>query len=143
MILPDVNVLVYAFRPGAQFHEICRTWLEDSLSAGETIAVSSVTLAAVVRISTNRRAYDPPSLAHEAIEFCSDLIHDPQVRLIEPGPAHWTIFSKLLLDTNTRGSMVTGAWYAALAMEWNCELVTMDRDFARFPGLRWSMPGQG
>jgi hypothetical protein len=50
------------------------------------------------------------------------------------------IFQRLILDTNTRGRRVTDAWFAALAIESGSEWITMDRDFARFPGLRWRLP---
>jgi hypothetical protein len=53
---------------------------------------------------------------------------------------HWEIFRRLCVDTDTRGRRVTDAWYAALAIEWGCEWVTLDRDYARFPGLRWRAP---
>jgi uncharacterized protein len=38
------------------------------------------------------------------------------------------------------GNLVQDAWLAALAIESGCEWITFDRDFARFPGLRWRIP---
>jgi predicted nucleic acid-binding protein len=76
----------------------------------------------------------------EAFGFCEDLLEQPHCQIVEPGERHWGIFKRLCMETNTRGRRVTDAWFAALAIEWGCEWVTMDRDYARFPSLRWAMP---
>jgi toxin-antitoxin system PIN domain toxin len=108
---------------------------------GDTrFGVSPLVLAAVVRITTNPRAYRVPSTLREAFGFCDDLLRQPHCEVVEPGDMHWGIFERLCSDTDTRGSPVTDAWYAALAIEHGCEWITMDRDFARFPGLRWQFP---
>src|SRR5262249_22468961 len=60
---------------------------------------------------------------------------------VEPGDRHWPIFERLCRETDTTGSRVSDAWFAALAIGHGCEWVTLDRDFARFPGLKWSVPG--
>jgi predicted nucleic acid-binding protein len=59
---------------------------------------------------------------------------------VEPREHHWDIFKRLCIETETRGPRVIDAWYAALAIEWGCEWVTFDRDYARFAGLRWRAP---
>jgi toxin-antitoxin system PIN domain toxin len=140
MILPDVNVLVYAFRKEAPQHSICRTWLRQIIFENEPFGISPLALGAVVRISTDHRIYNNPSTPEDAVGFCDDLIEQPHCHLVEPGERHWDIFKRLCLETNTTGRRVTDAWYAALAIEWGCEWITFDRDFARFPGLKWSTP---
>src|SRR5215470_10734821 len=60
--------------------------------------------------------------------------------IVEPGERHWDIFKRLCIETETRGPRVADAWFAALAIEWGCEWITFDRDFARFPGLKWGVP---
>jgi uncharacterized protein len=140
VIFPDVNVLIYAYREDAKHFDTCGPWLQQVLERGEVLALSSQTLSGLIRITTNRRAYAPPSPVAHAIGFCDDLLTNRNCRLIEPGERHWKIFTSLLRETNTTGPIVTDAWLAALAIEWNCEFVTMDRDFARFPGLKWSVP---
>jgi hypothetical protein len=77
----------------------------------------------------------------EAFTYCDYLLGQPNCQVVEPGERHWDIFQRLCTETNTRGPRVTDAWFAALAIEWGCEWVTLDRDFARFPGLKWSQPG--
>ena len=76
----------------------------------------------------------------DAFGFCEDILGQPHCRTVEPGERHWPIFEKLCRDTNTTGPRVTDAWFAALAIEHGCEWVTLDLDYARFPGLKWSVP---
>jgi len=140
MILPDVNVLVYAFRPDSPRHEICRTWLAAVVTNSVPFGLSPVALAAVVRITTNPRMHPMPSQLDQAIGFCDNLLDQPYSHVIEPGERHWNIFKRLCIETNTRGARITDAWFAALAIEWGCEWITFDRDFARFPGLQWRVP---
>lgn len=140
MILPDVNVLVYAFRTDVAQHAVCRSWLDNTIISDHRFAISRLTLSAVVRISTNARIYNEPSSLEDAFGFCEDILGQPHCQIVEPGERHWDTFQRLCIDTNTCGRHVTDAWYAALAIEWGCEWVTMDRDFARFPGLKWSVP---
>lgn len=142
MILPDVNVLIYAFRTDVREHTLCRRWL-DGVVLGETrFGLSPLALGALIRVTTNRRAYSEPSTLDEAFGFCDDLLAQPHCQIVEPGERHWDIFRRLCIETNTRGPTVTDAWYAALAIEWGCEWVTLDRDYARFPGLRWRLPAE-
>jgi len=142
MILPDVNVLIYAFRTDVREHTLCRRWL-DGVVLGETrFGLSPLALGALIRVTTNRRAYSEPSTLDEAFGFCDDLLAQPHCQIVEPGERHWDIFRRLCIETNTRGPTVTDAWYAALAIEWGCEWVTLDRDYARFTGLRWRLPAE-
>jgi uncharacterized protein len=140
MILPDVNVLIYAFRKEVPEYTRCRTWLDNVVLGDERFGISPLTLAALVRVTTNRRTYASPSSFETAFGFCQDLLDQPHCQAVEPRERHWDIFKRLCVETETRGPHVTDAWYAALAIEWGCEWITLDRDFARFPGLRWRTP---
>lgn len=140
MILPDVNVLIYAFRKDVPQHALCRAWLVSILSKEARFGLSRLVLGAVVRITTNRRIYSTPSTTEEAFKFCEYLLDQPHCQIVEPGERHWEIFKRLCLETNTRGRRVTDAWFAALAIEWGCEWITLDRDYSRFRGLKWSAP---
>jgi toxin-antitoxin system PIN domain toxin len=140
MILPDVNVLIYAFRPDDPKHAICNPWLNRVVAADAPFGISPLALAAVVRITTNPRMFPDPSKLSEAWAFVDYLLAQPHCQIVEPGERHWDIFKRLCLETDTRGSRVTDAWYAALAIESGCEWITFDRDYARFPGLKWRLP---
>jgi toxin-antitoxin system PIN domain toxin len=140
MILPDVNVLIYAFRTDVPEHAVCRAWLDSTILSDAPFGVSRLTLAAVVRVTTNRKTYLTPSTLDDAFGYCADILGQPNCQLVEPGERHWDIFQRLCTETDTRGPRVTDAWFAALAIEWGCEWITTDRDYARFPGLKWSVP---
>jgi toxin-antitoxin system PIN domain toxin len=140
MILPDVNVLIYAFRRDAAQHDICRSWLTQVIQGNARFGVSPHALSAVVRISTNSRVFRTPSSLVEAFGFCNDILEQPHCEVVSPGERHWAIFQQLCMETNTRGARITDAWFAALAIESACEWITFDRDYARFPGLKWRAP---
>ena len=140
MILPDVNVLIYAFRRDLPQHALCRRWIAAVVSSDARFGLSPMVLGAVVRITTNPRAFRMPSAIEEAFGFCEDLLGQPHCQVVEPGDRHWDILRRLCIETDIRGARVTDAWFAALAIEWGCEWVTLDRDYARFPRLRWLLP---
>lgn len=143
MLLPDVNVLVYAFREVVPAHQRYRDWLNSIVASSSAFAVSDHVLAAFLRITTNPRIFDPPAPIELALGFVESLRHRPNAIHIAPGPRHWDIFAGLCRDLTLKGNLVPDAWLAALAIEHGCEFVTTDRDFARFVGLRWRHPLDG
>jgi toxin-antitoxin system PIN domain toxin len=140
MILPDVNVLIYAFRQDVPQYAVCNPWLTSVLAGESSFGLSPLALSAVVRVTTNPRTYRTPSTIEEAFRFCDYLRSQPHCQIVEPGERHWNIFKRLCVETDTRGPRVTDAWFAALAIESGCEWITLDRDYARFPGLKWRTP---
>lgn len=140
MILPDVNILVYAFNEDAHDHSRYRTWLSDTVQAPEPFAVSELVLSAVVRIVTNPRILERPAPIEQALEFVEGVVAAPNCVRLGPGPRHWSIFTDLCRTVRARGGGVTDAYFAALAIESGSEWVTADRGFSRFPGLRWRHP---
>jgi toxin-antitoxin system PIN domain toxin len=140
MILPDVNVLIYAFRQDTPRHSLCNTWLQEIVDSETNFGISPLTLSALVRVTTNPRSYKEPSTHEEAFRYCDYLLEASHCQLVEPRDRHWEIFERLCIETDTRGPLVTDAWFAALAIEWACEWITFDRDYARFPGLKWRVP---
>ena len=140
MVLADVNILINAFRPDAPEHARCRAWLE-AVAAGESrFGMSPQVLSSVVRIVTNPRAFRIPDPVDVALEFCRAVLDQPHCVLIRPGDRHWSIFARLCIESGAKGNLVPDAWFAALAIEHGCEWVTLDRDFAKFPGLKWGTP---
>ncbi|RBP04577.1 hypothetical protein DFR50_13954 [Roseiarcus fermentans] len=140
MILPDVNVLVYAFRRDSPRHGVSKAWLEKAVGGDAQFGVSPLALSAVARITTNRRVFREPSAIEEAFAFCDSLTNLPNCEIVAPGPRHWAIFRRLCVESGARLPLVADAWYAALAIERGCVWITFDRDFARFPGLDWRAP---
>jgi toxin-antitoxin system PIN domain toxin len=140
MILPDVNVLVEAFRPDTQQHTECSSWLDSVVNGEAAYGMSPQVLSSVIRILTNKRVYKSPDPLDKVLAFADALLDQPHCQIIQPGPRHWRIFSDLCRKTNARGDLVPDAWFAALAIESGCEWITLDRDFRRFDGLRWRAP---
>ena len=140
MVLPDVNVLVAAYRDDAPEHGSCRPWLEAVLGGEEAFAVSDLVLSGFLRIVTHPRVFIRPSPPDEALQFANVIRSQPQCIPVNPGPRHWEIFTRLYREAETMGNLIPDAYFAALAIESGCEWITLDRDFSRFAGLRWSRP---
>ena len=140
VILPDVNVLIYAFRRDAVDHVQYRDWLDSVVNSGSVYGIAPQVLGSVVRILTNQRAFRDLYPVEEVLAFGDTLLSQRNCQVIQPEKKHWEIFSDLCRLSNARGNVVPDAWLAALAIEHGCEWITTDRDFARFPGLRWRTP---
>jgi toxin-antitoxin system PIN domain toxin len=138
--LPDVNVLVYAHREDSPHHTICHAWLLRTLKGDQAFGLADAVLASVVRIVTHPRIFKQPTRLDVALAFVAGLRSQPHAVMVAPGPRHWDIFAGLCREADARGNLVTDASLAALAIEWGCEWITMDGDYARFAGLRWSRP---
>lgn len=140
MILPDVNVLVHAFREDSPRHIELRSWLERLVDSESSFGLSELVLSGFLRIVTHPRVFDPPTPVHEALSFADTLRNLPNSVILGPGPRHWAIFTRLCQESDAHGNLIPDAYLAALAIESGSEWVTTDRDFGRFPGLRWADP---
>ena len=138
MLIPDVSVLVAAFRSDHEHHDVALSWLQSAVASVEPIGLTESVLAAVVRIVTNPRIFRTPT---PAIEIFDELERLRAVaHVIRPGRTWWSVFRELCLQSAARGPLVSDAAHAATAIEAGATWVTFDRDFARFPGLRWQTP---
>lgn len=140
MVLPDVNILVYAHREDSPQHTRTYRWLTTLLRADEAYGMSDYVLSGFLRIVTHPRIFEDPSSLDAALAFATQVRDRPNCVTVKPGPRHWEIFTRLLADCDAKGNLIPDAYFAALAIENGCEWVTMDRDFARFSGLRWRPP---
>ena len=140
MILPDVNVLLYAFRTDADEHTGYRRWLTNVVSGDAAYGMSPQVLSSVVRIATHPRVFARPSELDEVLAFARTLLEQPHCQVVTPGDRHFDIFCDLCREVRAAGNLVQDAWLAALAIESGCDWITTDRDFARFPGLAWRAP---
>lgn len=140
MILPDVNVLVYAFRREAVDHDRYASWLSAALTRSELALVESVLLG-VTRIVTSSRIMADPAPTSVALRFVEALLAAPRARQLAPTAATWVRLRAIVSrDEQVRGPLVPDAWLAALALSHGCRLATADRGFARFEGLDWFVP---
>jgi hypothetical protein len=140
LILLDVNILVYAHRDDAWDHEKYRRWLEDAMDSGEGFGISELALSGFIRIVTHPRIYPDTTPIERALDYAGQLRRHDSCFLISPGERHWEIFDRLCRAAGAKGALVTDAYFAALAIESGVEWITADRDYARFPGLRWRHP---
>lgn len=142
MIVPDANLLLYAYDKSSAHHAPALKWLESVLAGTELVGLPWQSVWAFLRISTNDRIYTSPLGINEAIAIAQQWIDLKNVRLLVPGENHWGILQEMLVGGRISGPAVTDASLATLAMEFGGVLYTADRDFARFPGLRWVNPLQ-
>lgn len=136
MIVPDANILLYAYNAAAPEHDRARVWWEDVLSSEETVGLAWQTLTAFIRIGTNPRAFPYPLSIQEAVEIVASWLEQPNAQLITPSAHHWQVYRRLLLESQATGSLVMDAHLAALALEYGATLCTHDADFRRFDRLR-------
>ena len=132
MILPDVNVLLYAHREEFPRHTAYRSWLEDAIGGVEPFGLASVVLSGFVRLVTNPRVFTPPSTVGQALAFVEVLRSQPNGVWLEPDRTHWEVFESLCREPGIKAGLVTDAFIAALAIRHGCELATEDGDFNRF-----------
>lgn len=137
MILPDVNVLIYAFRSDSDRHPQFKAWLESVINGASAYGISPQVLSGVIRICTHPRIFARPSRTADAFLFCRALLEQPNATVITPRERHWSIFQSLCDQPGITGNLVQDAWFAALAIESGCDWITSDQDYARFSGLRW------
>ena len=141
VLLPDVNVLVYAHREDTTQHPVCRRWLERLVNGREAYGLSELVLSAFVRVVTHPKVFIRPSSIADALGFGEQLRERANCVPVAPGPRHWQIFRSLCVEAGAKGNLVPDAFLAAMAIESGCEWVTTDRDFRRFKGLRSRAPG--
>jgi uncharacterized protein len=140
MILADVNVLVYAHRADLPDHQRYRAWLEEVLAGQAAYGLSELVLSGFLRLVTNPRVFKEPTPLEAALEFAEQVRTPAHALTISPGPRHWGLFVDLCRRASARGKLIPDAYFAALAIESGSEWITTDRDYARFPGLRWRHP---
>jgi len=140
VIVPDVNLLVYAYNEDAPLHEQARDWWEELANGTERIGFPWMVAAGFVRIVTQHRTAIRPVSPERAVDLIAEWLSLPQVAPLNPGSQHLSILRQLVVAAGVGGNLVTDAHIAALAIEHQAEVHSNDSDFARFPGLRWLNP---
>ncbi len=140
MIVVDANLLLYAYDPGSPHHKAARKWVEAAFSGGEILGIPWQTVGAFLRITTNSKLPGQRVTLDGAIEVVDMWLEQPNVRFLTPGERHWDLLRQMITEGQARGPLLTDAQLAAITIEYGGVLHTTDRDFARFPGLRWVNP---
>jgi toxin-antitoxin system PIN domain toxin len=139
-VLLDANLLLWSIHSGFDRHREARAWLRGCLSETPSVAIPWPTTLAFLRISSHPRILPQPLAVTAAWKIVRGWLDRPNVFVPSPGPKHATIFGGLLEHGQATGNHTSDAHLAALAVEWGLELLSADRDFARYPGLRWRDP---
>lgn len=142
MIVPDVNLLIYAHDSTAPAHRKARAWWESTLSGSEPVGIPWIVVLAFVRLMTHPTLSDNPMTVAQARERVEAWLRCDQVRLLTPETTACDRFFDLLAATGTGGNLCTDALIAALAEEFGGTVYSNDADFARFPGISWRNPLQ-
>ena len=143
MIVPDVNVLVYAFRTESPGHVVHRRWLTDLVAGADELGLCAESLVGFVRVVTNRRVVTPPAPTRVAMEFADRLVTARRSSWLASSGPTWSALSRILAeDPAVAAGLVPDAQLAALCLANGAILATADRGFARYPGLRWFDPGR-
>ena len=142
MILPDINLLVYAYNSDSPGHSRAKAWWEACLSGQQPIGLPWAVILGYLRLMTNRSVLVDPFTPREAVGHIRSWLERPQVQVLQPGPRHLELLDGLMKDAQASGHLMTDAHLAALAIEHQAELHSNDADFSRFPGLRWTNPLQ-
>jgi uncharacterized protein len=143
MIIPDVNLLLYAYDSSSAFHVKAAGWWQSCLSGTEAVGLLHVVVFGFVRVATHGRAFLHPMTPAEAAGHVRSWLEQPPVQVLDPGPDHIQNTLKLLESLGTAGNLVSDAQMAALAMDHDAVLHTADTDFVRFQRLRWFNPITG
>ncbi len=140
MIVPDLNLLVYAHKEDMPWHESARLWWEGLVNGSERVGVPWVVSTGFVRLMTNPATFNQPASPAEAVDCVRKWFRFPAVGPINPGPDHLDLLRRNLISAGVGVNLTTDAHIAALAMEYQAEVHSNDNDFSRFPGLRWRNP---
>lgn len=139
-VLVDANLVLWAHHRGFAEHEAARTWWAETMSETPFVGVPWATSLAFLRVSTHPRTLERPLALETAWQLVVGWLQRPNVHTPVPTERHPSILGELLLKARATGNHTTDAHLAALAIEWGLELLSADRDFARYPGLRWRDP---
>lgn len=135
-----MNVVLAAHRDDLPHFEVARAWLDATLATGSPFSVTDLVAGSFLRVATNRRIFSRPTPVAEAFVYLRALRDQPSHVMLSPGPLHLELMERLCADGDAQGDLIPDAQLAAIAIEHACELVSFDRDFARFADLRWIRP---
>jgi toxin-antitoxin system PIN domain toxin len=140
VIVPDINLLLYANIAGFPQHAAARAWWEGLLGGGAEVGLPLPTMFGFLRLATSARVFDRPMSMDDALARVEAWLARDAFRVLLPGPRHLEIAFRLLRALGTARDLTTDVQLAAMAIEYQAELHSNDADFARFAELRWVSP---
>jgi uncharacterized protein len=140
VIVVDANLLIYSYDTDSSSHAKSRAWVEKIFSDVEPVGLPWQTVSAFLRVITNRKLPGARLTVEQAAQIVDEWLAQPNVRILTPGDEHWSVLKRMMVEGRASGPLVSDAELVALTVEYGGVLYTADRDFARFPGLRWKNP---
>lgn len=140
MVIVDANVLLYAVNEDSLHHRSARGWLDEALTGSAGVGFAWLVLIAFLRIATNERILPRPLSVGDAADQVDAWLASPAATIVDPLPHHARVWTDLLGAAGAGGNPVNDAHLAALAMEHRATIVSFDRDFQRFAGVRLLVP---
>ena len=140
MIVPDANLLLYAYDASSPFHGRAVDWWEACLSGSETVGLCGVVLFAFFRIGTSRRAFVNPLSVDEAASHISGWLDRSITEFLIAQESDVVQVIEWLRAARAGANLTTDAQIAAVAHRFRAIVHTADTDFARFDGVRWQNP---
>jgi toxin-antitoxin system PIN domain toxin len=140
VIVPDVNLLLYAHIRDFSQHTRARRWWEDLLNGEREVGIAPPAIFGFVRLATSPAIFDRPLDVPAALARVEEWLALPHVHFALPGPRHLDIAFALLRDAGAAANLTTDVQLAAVAIEHQGEVHSNDTDFGRFPRLRWVNP---
>ena len=140
MIIPDVNLLVYAHNEASRFHVKAARWWETSLNGETSVLIPNICINGFVRLMTHPKILEEPLSVSEAFEMVDVWLESECASFLSPGDRHYSFYRSALLEIGIGGKLTTDAYIAAMAMENRATVFSNDNDFDRFKGVRWENP---
>ena len=140
MIIPDLNLLLYAHISGSRHHDVARSWWEELLSGHDQVGIPGPVALGFVRLTTGRRVLSSPLSIDQALDVVGSWLGQPNAEYLSDSPVIFHKACELLRSMGTAGNLTTDAQIAATAIEYSAVVATNDADFSRFPGVRTVNP---
>lgn len=140
MIIPDANLLLYAYDEANPFHTRAKSWWSECLSGSEPVGLVAVVLFAFIRIGTNPRIFESPLSVAEATGHVQEWIDAPPTEFLSVAPEDVNQALVWLTEEGAGGNLTTDAQIASVAKRHRAQVHTADADFGRFRDVRWYNP---
>ena len=114
MIIPDLNLLLYAYFENYPQHAAAKQWWESIVNGKDIVGIVPPVAFGFVRLATNRKIYAPPISVEDALGNIESWFLRTNVQWLVSRPANLEIAFRLLRSEGVAGSLTTDAQNSAL-----------------------------
>lgn len=140
MILPDVNLLIYAYNTGDPRYAVAGSWFEELMNSSERACFCWETINGFIRISTNPAAMPNPYSLNEAHSIVRSWLASPNALFLHPTENHLDLIQRVGSKANAVGKLHSDAILAAYAVAHDATIASSDRNFRLFTGIKLLNP---